>query len=287
MAEIEVEVEPAVKRLTRDLKKGLKLTEKQARYLVDTYYMIQKGRVRSNNQVSSMEDEEPSEVVAYFADQSEVLENQIKSVLDTYSQSSPVGVWLRSNYGIGPVIAAGLMAHIDIKEAETAGHIWSYAGYDPTTKWEKGEKRPWNTSLKTVCWKAGQSFMKFHNEEECYYGKVYKDRKDYEVKRNEAGLNAARAKDILSKKNFDKKTDAYKAYIKGKLPPAHVDAQARRYAVKLFLSHLQLVWTFIATKKLPAKPYAIGQMDHTHFDPPPNLEVVPGLVKAMKKKHWI
>ena len=37
--------------------------------------------------------------------------------------------------GIGPVIAAGLLANIDIKQAPTVGHIWRFAGLDPTNKW--------------------------------------------------------------------------------------------------------------------------------------------------------
>ena len=56
--------------------------------------------------------------------------------------------------------------------------------------------------------------------------------------RNDHGDYAERAALILTQKKFDKKTDAYKAYSSGNLPPAHIHAMARRYAVKLFLSHL-------------------------------------------------
>jgi hypothetical protein len=228
---------------------------------------------------------EPHTLLAWFADQNELLENQIKRTLDAYSDGHPVGEWMKSIYGIGPVIAAGLLAHIDIEKAPTVGHIWRYAGLDPTSKWESGKKRPWNGSLKTLCWKTGQSFMKFSGNDECVYGHVYRERKVYEVARNDAGLNAERSAQILESKKFDKKTDAYKAYITGKLPPAHVDAQARRYAVKLFLSHLHLVWYWVKFKKVVPKPFPIAHLGHVHFIPPPNLELVPGLIEALSHEQ--
>ena len=155
--------EPAI-RLSRDLiKASSTMTTMEARYLVDAYYLMQDDRKRAHNQVRAME-EEPHSVIGWLAGQSETLEGQIKRALDSYSDSHPAGAWLKSNYGIGPVIAAGLLAHIDIRKAPTVGHIWRFAGLDPTTKWEKGQKRPFNAELKTLCWKLGQSFMKFSQQ---------------------------------------------------------------------------------------------------------------------------
>ena len=150
-----------VTRLSRDLvQAATTLTEDEARYLVDAYYLMQDDRKRAHNQVKAME-AEPHTLIAWLADQSGTLENQIKRTLDGYTDAKPVGVWLKANHGIGPVIAAGLLAHIDIHKAPTVGHIWRYAGLDPTVKWEKKTKRPWNAQLKTLCWKIGQCFMKF------------------------------------------------------------------------------------------------------------------------------
>jgi hypothetical protein len=226
--------------------------------------------------------EEPHALIGWLAEQSGILEGQIKRALDAYSDTKPAGQWMKSIYGIGPVIAAGLLAHIDITQCPTVGHIWRYGGNDPTDTWERGEKRPWNASLKTLFWKIGQSFMKFSNEEQCVYGAVYRERKAYEIARNERGDNAEQAKRILETKNFKKSTDAYKAYKIGKLPPAHIDARARRYAVKLFLAHLHFVWFYLHYGRVAAKPYAIGHMDHTDFIPPPNLDQIEGLIDAMK-----
>jgi len=64
---------------------------------------------------------------------------------------------------------------------------------------------------------------------------------------------------------------------------AQIDGRARRYAVKLFLSHLHLVWHFVEFGTLPPKPYALGQLDHGHFEPPLHLDLIEGLPAAMRK----
>jgi hypothetical protein len=282
MTDTDTEHRPSIHRLDRDLvKASTTLSEQEARFLVDAYYISQEDRKRAHNQVRSMEDE-PHQLVGWLAEQSQTLESQIKRALQSYSDSHPAGQWMQSIFGIGPVIAAGLLAHIDIEQCPTVGHIWRYAGYDPTTKWEKAQKRPWNASLKTLCWKIGQSFMKFSNAEDCVYGHVYRERKAYEIARNDSGQNAEVAARILTERKFDKSTEAFKHYTGGKLPPAQIDARARRYAVKLFLSHLHLVWFYLQNNAVPAKPYAIGHMDHTHFIKPPNLDLIDGLPQALK-----
>ena len=260
----------SVRRLTRDLRTAATtLSDVEARYLVDAYYILQEDRKRTGNQAMAMS-AEPHTVIAWLHEQNRVLEQQIKAALDRYTDGKPIGRWLKSIHGIGPVIAAGLLAQIDIARAPTAGHIWRFAGLDPTLVWNKGEKRPWNASLKTLCWKIGQSFMKFSGSEECFYGHIYRERKDYEIKRNEAGGNAARAAELLPK--FKKTSEAHKHLSAGKLPPAQIDARARRYAVKLFLSHLHARWYEEHTGESPPKPYPIGILGHAHEIAAPDEE---------------
>jgi hypothetical protein len=258
-------------RLTRDMAAAAKtMTVDEARYLVDAYYVSQEARKRTANQELAM-DKEPHLLLEWLSEQNETLETQIKRALDRYTDEHEIGKWMKSIFGIGPVISAGMIAHIDIKKAPTAGHIWRYAGLDPTSVWAKKTKRPWNADLKTLCWKVGQSFMKFSGSPECFYGKIYKERKDYEVQRNAAGGNAATASHILATKKMDKSKDAYKYLITGVLPPAQIDARARRYAVKLFLAHLQYVWWWLDTGTKAPKPYSITMLGHAHIIQPPNL----------------
>jgi hypothetical protein len=266
-----------IQRLNKDLANAsATLSDDEARFLVDSYYQMQDARIRADGQVRSIEKAtpkgetpEPHLVLTWLAEQNQALENQIKRSLEKYVNAHPVGAWLTSIFGIGPVISAGLLAHIDINKAPTAGHIWAFAGLDPTKKWEKKTKRPWNAQLKVLCWKAGESFVKFHNNEKCFYGHVWKAQKEIYIQRNENGDYMQRAAEILSAKNFNKSTDAYAAYSQGKLPPAHVHAMARRYAVKLFLSHLHGEMYRRILKTEPPLPYPIAILGHAHMINPP------------------
>jgi len=108
----------------------------EVRFLVDRYYIAQKNRIRSDNQIKALtESEEPCLTIQWLTRQDRTVENQIKRALDAWSLAHPVGEWARAQVGVGPVIAAGLLAHIDIKKAPTVGHIWSFAGLNPTVEW--------------------------------------------------------------------------------------------------------------------------------------------------------
>ena len=254
-------------RLSRDLvRAAATMSPQEARYLVDAYYQHQEHRKRAANQVRAA-GAEPHATLEWLNSQEDMLEAQIKRALDGYAADHPVMIWMRSLYGIGPVISAGVMAHIDIRKAPTAGHIWRFAGLDPTSKWNKGEPPPWNANLKVLCWKIGQSFMKFSGQEECFYGHLYLQRKVYEIARNDSGGNAARA--AAKQANFAANSPAKKYIADGKLPPFMIDAQARRWAVKIFLAHLQQIWWWCDTGKPPPLPFALTIPTHVHFIPPP------------------
>jgi len=267
-----------LKRLSRDLSKTAKnLSLQEVRYLVDAYYIMQESRIRSAAQIREMgETKKPHDVLDWFFVQSEMLENQIKNALDRWTDNQPLGQWCKGICGIGPVIAAGLLAHIDITKAPTAGHIWRFAGLDPTTIWKPKTKRPYNATLKTLCtFKLGESFIKVQANPRDVYGKLYVQRKQLEKERNEQLEFKEQAETILKTKNIDKETEAYKWYIQGKLPPAHIHARARRYAVKIFLSHYhQVAYKMHFGVDAPV-PYPIAILGHAHMIEPPDFDLEP------------
>lgn len=163
-----------IKTLNRDIMKSTHLlSDKEARYVVDLYYQLQEYRKRAANQNRAMsEAEEPTELVHWLFGSFRLMESSIKNYLGHYSKTRAVGRWSNGLTGIGPVISAGLMAHIDMVHAhkkidcnccvdiderdriiklknlkndasicaghpiETVGHIWSFAGIlgrDPET----------------------------------------------------------------------------------------------------------------------------------------------------------
>jgi hypothetical protein len=144
--------------------------------------------------------------------------------------------------------------------------------------------------------------------DDAYYGHVYLKRKEYEWRKNAAGDYANYAMAYSTRRKFGEDTDAIKWYsgqfagadvqiIDGKvkatsiarkegqvgvamLPPAQIHARAKRYAVKLFLSHLHDVWYREEFKKAPPLPYAIAHLGHVDFFPPPNKDYTKGDRKA-------
>lgn len=256
---------PMYTRFARDVRSlSADLDSNTARLLVDIYYVIQENRMAFSAQSRELQKQEsPHELVEFLAHNLQTMEKSLKYPLERFATSSVAGQWAIDQYGIGPVLSAGLSAHIDITKAPTAGSVWRYAGLDPTQKWEKGQKRPFNAELKTLCWKIGQSFMKFSGKEQCFYGQLYKQDKARRIAKNEAGDYADFAKEILETKNF--KVNQTRAKLEsGVLSDAQIDAQARRFAVKIFLSHYHAV-AFQAHHGEPApRPYIIAHGDHVH-----------------------
>ncbi len=284
----------AVGKLSKDLLVAAKtLTDNEARFMVDAYYQMQDDRIRAAARARELSKSgQPSELSNWLSSQSMTLEKEIKKCLDKYTEGHKMGSWMREVHGIGPVLAAGLLANISMrhwscvkdkdkckegspctvscghKVTETAGQIWRYAGLDPTSKWEKGQKRPWNASLKKLCYLIGQSFVKQSGNPKCFYGHLYLERKEYEIKRNESGGNKAQAE--IQKARVGKETATYKAAMEGKLSDAQLVARARRWAVKMFLSHLHAEWYRREFNKEPPAPFAMAILGHAHMIQPPN-----------------
>lgn len=265
-----------ITKLTKDLRSASQtMTPDEARFLVDYYYIIQEDRKRTGNQIRALEEEphEPHEVITWINANVTTIERNIKSALDVYSSTTEAGRWAKSVHGIGPVISSGLLAHIDITKTPSVSALWSFAGLNPTAVWGKGQKRPWNAKLKVLCWHAGECFKRTSGSEKSFYGKFYRERKELEVKRNDAGMFKAQAIETLEKKKIGKSTEAYKHYCEGKLPPGRLDLRATRYASKLFLSHYWQVLYEIHYKKEPPAPWIIAQGGHVDLVPVPGWPI--------------
>lgn len=126
-----------VEKLRKDLKSAAStLSAQEIRYLVDSYYSAQEYRKATGNQIYALQKSgEPHEMIHWLYKNNYVLEKEIAKAMHVYSMSSELGRWSRQIKGIGPVLSAGLLAHIDISKAPTAGAIWRYGGLDPTMQW--------------------------------------------------------------------------------------------------------------------------------------------------------
>lgn len=261
---------------------GSKINSTEARFLCDYYYIAQRDRIRTDNQIRSMtKDQEPNLVLQFLSSQSAKVEDLCKKALDDYTIDHPVGAWMRTIHGIGPVTSAALLAHLDINRAPTAGAFWRYAGISGTEVWEKGQKRPWNAELKKICFLIGESFVKVSGNENAFYGQLYKKRKLLEIERNMSGAFAEQARNQLASKNYRDGTVTRARLETGKLSDAQIHARARRYAVKMFLSHLHEVMYITILGKNPPVPFAIAHLDHVHRINVPNPDKIRDFVEPV------
>ena len=242
--EVELDVRELIKfcRETRSIVyriiKGYKLEPEHVAEAVELYYDSQKLRLMHANKERT---EEPTAMLNWFNFWLGLSEKIIKSKLEEWVGSRacpPEAQWAYEQVGIGPVLAAGLAAHIDVTKARSVSAVWKFAGQAPgSDKRIRGEKLPYNNRLKTLCWKMGESFVKFSGKENATYGRLYVEFKAEELKRNESGFYAAVAARELASKKFRSDTATRKRLEEGKLSDAHLHARAKRRAVKLFLSH--------------------------------------------------
>jgi hypothetical protein len=282
-----------VKKLSRQLKaKGALLSTSEAMLLVSHYYQMQSHRIRAGGQIRAKsaaffpanmatldeqgketakaiamsQSRESFELTTWYEAQAMQLENEVKKVLHVFSMSSVLGCWARSILGIGPVIAAGLLSHVDVTKTQTSGGVHKFAGL-VNDKWLPKCKRPWNAALKTLSWKLGESFVKTSNKENDFYGHIVMERRAIEIANNDAGLYAEQAAQKLIEKPDHAQAAIYKL---GKLPPGHILSRSKRFGVKLFLAHYFEVAFELTYARKPPLPYPIAHLGHVHIIQPPN-----------------
>lgn len=221
----------------------------QIKKLVLSYYRAQRYRLALESQARMLGRQgDPVDVLLEIARRVKEVERAHVAPLKQFCQQSEAGRWLLGVYGIGPVLAAGLLAWIDPEKMHSHYSLWCYAGLAPG-------KETGNRFYKRICWLAGKSFVKFAGRDECYYGKIYLKRKQKEWERNLSGYYSelalslaerfkkeeARAWYVGAYKDVDFSTSPPTGVVASDgrgipmLAPGYIDARAIRYAVKKFL----------------------------------------------------
>lgn len=138
----------------------------------------------------------------------------------------------------------------------------------PTTEELKSylSKPPYNKDLKKLMFNIGDCFIK-NSSRGSLYGEIFRKRLDDEMVKNEALEYADQAAKILETKNIQD-TATKKTLQSGKLTQGHLVARARRYAVKLFISHVhEAMWCAEFHEDSPS-PYVISHMGHKDYVAP-------------------
>jgi hypothetical protein len=245
-----------------ELIEDLRLKNEQIGEAVELYYESQSLRIRFQNKERS---EGPAELTDWFNYWLQIGETTMFKKLEQWvrSDSSPSEAkWAFDLDGIGPVLAAGLAAHIDPSRSKYVSSLWKYAGLAPgADKPVKGIRLPYNARLKTLCYKIGESFVKVSGKDGAFYGQLYRKFKDQEIKRNIEGAYGQVAAKILQEKKWRADTLTRKRLEEGKLSDGHLHSRARRRTVKIFLQGYWLKGR--ESRGLPTNlPWAFGPGGH-------------------------
>jgi hypothetical protein len=250
--------------LIKKIIQTVELKQNEIAEIVEIFYDTQDLRIAHANKERT---EPPSPLVEWLDFWLKIGERVIQNKLTQWIESDdapPECKWAYEQIGIGPIIASGLAAHIDVAKARTISAVWRFAGLAPGfDRKVKGQKLPYNARLKVLAWKAGQSFVKVSGKEGATYGKLYAEFKGQEIKRNESGAYTEAAKNELARKKFKAEDSVtMKRLVAGKLSDAHLHARATRRTVKIFLAHY---WTAGRTGRgLPVNgPYPIDILGHS------------------------
>lgn len=219
------------------------MTDTTLRILVDLREQMQKQRIGFGNRVGALEraadtGNGASEALMNrwherFVEVERQAEAEIKAAVKDY----PIYEYLCRVKGIGPMLAAQLIAMIDIGRANTVSALWRFAGYavidGERERPTKGEKLHYNARLKKVCYLVGTSFLKSNSPYRQVYdsGRVY-----YEANRPE-------------------------------WTKARQHMASMRRMIKQFLCHLWMVWREL--ERLPVRPlYVEERLGHEHVSRP-------------------
>lgn len=124
-------------RFTQDLQAyAAKLSVEEIRDLVDTYYQLQELRKALDNRLRAVQQgADTNPVLTFFSERLTRLEGQINKALGIAAGAHTAGAWMQQFVGIGSVLSAGFLAHLDVTQAPTASHFISFAGLNPAAKW--------------------------------------------------------------------------------------------------------------------------------------------------------
>lgn len=234
---------------------GMTKEEKtELRILTDIRQSFQKIRVGMNGRVSAASrgvdvvDKEQYQRLRNWEGRLVEVEDRLDKDIREMAKDLEIVQSMCKVKGVGLILAAKVVALVDIERADTVSALWRYAGYSVVDgkreRNKKGEKSHYNSRLKTACWLVAGSFLKSSSP----YRRIYDSAREY------------------YSANRPEWTDGHR----------HNAAMGRM--IKVWLQHLWLKWRQM--EGLPTNnPYAIDKLAHTHVITPQEFGWVDAAIK--------
>lgn len=238
--------------------------------VVDTGLSIEKARValqvrQTHLKNSKRKDKITENLLAQVVGLEESIDKTVSGLLEQHSAYP----WFSRVKGIGKENIGKVIGLVDIEEADTISSLWKFAGYAVDSDGHaprrvKGKKLEYNSRLRTMCWRLGSSLLRAKGK---YYKYYISQKKTYEERFKNEGYTILPASQLPRMTEVKKGSDGVLQSKNKRHEPekviseGHIHNMALRKMIKLFLSHLWLVWR--EAEGLPlTKPYAIDKMKH-------------------------
>ena len=252
----------------RNVERLENLKNRELRILVESFYDMQKLRMAMSNRMFAyqklgwLESIDPEPALTKLKEAEHALELEIKDIVISH----PLWLeWLIDIKGIGPIMAAGIIAwRDDINKAPTISAFWKYHGLAPDQSRKKGTKVDFNPKAKTHCWKVGMQLLKAkgHYSELYYIAKVkYEQRED--IKAMHENVTGEETKD-------GKLVKKYEANGGPKSYKLHIHYMALRKMIKQFMADTWVMWRTVEGLEV-TKPYIFSNaakqkgIAHEHY----------------------
>ena len=250
-------------------KETKKRPETAFEFLVNATLAAEKLRIAAQNRnthLAKQDKEDPTTQKIY--NDIKGLEDFIDGELVTKVEAHPASYWFSKVKGVGGENIAKVLGSIRIKPdpddpkkgyAKSVSGLWKFAGFSvengKSSTPKKGKKNPYNKTLRTMCWRLASSLMRARGK----YYEYFTNQKDrYKARFIRDGYNIIPASELP----VDERDKHYEP--EGVISEGHVMNMALRKMIKLFLSHLWVVWREI--ENLPiSKPYAQEKLGHDSY----------------------
>lgn len=221
-----------------------------------TFKEIQKSRVRQGNRVWAKEEGIAQDVLTDLGAIEKKVRKAMRAELDKY----PIWAWLQQIKGIDVNTAAGLVAFIDklgIKNINTVSSLWHYFGVHvengKAVRRAHGEAMTYNPEAKSlVLGVIADSFIKQRTP---LYRPLYDTEKEKQLAKTYP------THELASKWHGYTVTDTH-------LSQGHANNRAKRKTMKIFLSHLWVIWRQLEGLET-RPPFVHEQLKHEGYIKPP------------------
>lgn len=235
--------------------------------MVDTALAIERLRVASEIRQSHLalqgkHDPETDEMHRRLKELEDFVDGRVADLIEGH----PAFPWFSRVKGVGRENIGKVVGLVDIRKCSHVSSLWKFAGFSVedgvAPKLRKGGgKLEYNSKLRSMCWRLGQSLMRAKGK---FYDYYLKEKDKYYQRYENQGVKIVPATSLPTR-------DGKRYEPDGVISEGHVHNQALRKTIKLFLACLWVVWR--EAEGLPiTKPYAIDQLGHNSYIDP--LEMV-------------